>query len=133
MHACVRRRIEASNPDAITGEASSNTYTSAMGVYLRRAGLLRACAHACARVCACACEARFTCDVRACATRPLLLALPCRGSSSNRATNVTMPQLLREASPWLRSIVLFREPADRYASAYYYYGWVAVVVVVVVW
>lgn len=40
----------------------------------------------------------------------------------SRKTDVTMPQLMREASPWLRSIVIFRDPVERYTSAFYYYG-----------
>uniref|UniRef100_A0A7S3R6I9 Sulfotransferase n=1 Tax=Dunaliella tertiolecta TaxID=3047 RepID=A0A7S3R6I9_DUNTE len=72
------RSIETQDPNGITGEASSNTYTAAMGVYLR-------------------------------------------GASWGRNTNVTMPQLLWEASPWLRSIIIFRDPVERYTSAFYYY------------
>jgi hypothetical protein len=44
----------------------------------------------------------------------------------DRDTNVTMPELLREASPFLRNIIIFRNPADRYYSAFYYYRWAAV-------
>lgn len=65
----------------ITGEASSNTFTAARGVYLRGPTMTRT-------------------DL-----------------------NVTMPELLREASPFLRLIVIFRNPVDRYFSAYYYYRW----------
>ncbi|GLC45471.1 hypothetical protein PLESTB_000317600 [Pleodorina starrii] len=65
-------------PEGITGEASSNTFTSAAGVYLR-------------------------------------------GPSSDRDTTVTMPELMHEASPFLRNIVIFRNPVDRYFSAFYYY------------
>eukprot|EP00967_Tisochrysis_lutea_P011569 scaffold13025_cov19-Tisochrysis_lutea.AAC.1 len=36
-----------------------------------------------------------------------------------------MPQLLWEASPWLRSIIIFRDPVERYTSAFYYYRLVA--------
>lgn len=66
----------------VTGEASSNTFTAANGVYLR-------------------------------------------GPSMNRNTTVTMPELMREASPFLRLITIFRNPVDRYFSAFYYYrcGW----------
>ncbi|GIL90772.1 hypothetical protein Vretimale_16845 [Volvox reticuliferus] len=67
-------------PTGITGEASSNTFTSAAGVYLR-------------------------------------------GPSMDRNTTVTMPELMREASPFLRNIVIFRNPVDRYYSAFYYYRW----------
>lgn len=35
--------------------------------------------------------------------------------------NVTMPELMREASPFLRNIMIFRDPVDRYFSAFYYY------------
>lgn len=67
------------NPMGITGEASSNTYTAAMGVYLR-------------------------------------------GPQWDRKdANATMPDLLWEASPWLRNIIIFRDPIDRYYSAFYYY------------
>ncbi|GFH27486.1 sulfotransfer_1 domain-containing protein [Haematococcus lacustris] len=34
---------------------------------------------------------------------------------------VTLPDLLYEASPWLRLITIFRDPVDRYYSAFYYY------------
>ncbi|GLI66279.1 hypothetical protein VaNZ11_010037 [Volvox africanus] len=68
------------NPQGITGEASSNTFTSAAGVYLR-------------------------------------------GPSMDRNTTVTMPELMREASPFLRNIIIFRNPVDRYFSAFYYYRW----------
>ncbi|GIL90839.1 hypothetical protein Vretimale_16779 [Volvox reticuliferus] len=66
------------NPDGITGEASSNTFTSATGVYLR-------------------------------------------GPSMDRNTTVTLPELMHEASPFLRNIVILRNPVDRYFSAFYYY------------
>lgn len=32
-----------------------------------------------------------------------------------------MPELMREASPFLRNIIIFRNPVDRYFSAFYYY------------
>ncbi|GLI71601.1 hypothetical protein VaNZ11_016865 [Volvox africanus] len=67
-------------PTGVTGEASSNTFTSAAGVYLR-------------------------------------------GPSMDRNTTVTMPELMREASPFLRNIIIFRNPVDRYYSAFYYYRW----------
>ncbi len=35
-----------------------------------------------------------------------------------------MPELMREASPFLRNIIIFRNPVDRYFSAFYYYRWV---------
>eukprot|EP00798_Chlamydomonas_sp_ICE-L_P024282 gene24282-9881_t len=44
-----------------------------------------------------------------------------RGSTSTKDVNVTMPELLREASPFLRLIIIFRNPIDRYFSAFYYY------------
>jgi hypothetical protein len=69
----------ASNPDIITGEASSNTYTSANRVYLR--GLV----------------------------------------NKVQNLNVSMPALLREAQPYLRLVVLLRDPVERYQSAFYYY------------
>ncbi|KAF8065839.1 Herc2 [Scenedesmus sp. PABB004] len=37
--------------------------------------------------------------------------------------NATMPALLREAAPWLRLILLLRDPVERYESAFYYYRW----------
>ncbi|GLC45365.1 hypothetical protein PLESTB_000314600 [Pleodorina starrii] len=67
-------------PDGVTGEASSNTFTSAAGVFLR-------------------------------------------GPSMDRNTTVTIAELMREASPFLRNIVIFRNPVDRYYSAFYYYRW----------
>ena len=66
-------------PQGVTGEASSNTFTSARGVYLRGPAMTRA-------------------DL-----------------------NVTMPELMYESSPFLRLIVIFRDPVDRYHSAFYYY------------
>ena len=39
----------------------------------------------------------------------------------DRNTTVTISELMREASPFLLSIVIFRNPVDRYYSAYYYY------------
>jgi len=48
-----------------------------------------------------------------------------RGASWDRDTNVTMPQLLWEASPWLRNVIIFRDPVERYTSAFYYYRHVA--------
>ena len=63
----------------ITGEASSNTFTSARGVYLRGPAMTR------------------------------------------EDLNVTMPELMRESSPFLRLIIIFRDPVDRYHSAFYYY------------
>ena len=63
----------------MTGEASSNTFTSSRGVYLRGPAMTRA-------------------DL-----------------------NVTMPELMYESSPFLRLIVIFRDPVDRYHSAFYYY------------
>ena len=47
---------------------------------------------------------------------------PRRGPSWNRPDlDVTMPELLHESSPWLRLIMIFRDPVDRYFSAFYYY------------
>ncbi|GIL90771.1 hypothetical protein Vretimale_16845 [Volvox reticuliferus] len=66
------------NPAGITGEASSNTFTSSAGVFLR-------------------------------------------GPSMDRNTTVTIAELMREAMPFLNSIIIFRNPVDRYYSAYYYY------------
>ncbi|GLC68263.1 hypothetical protein PLESTF_000668100 [Pleodorina starrii] len=66
------------NPAGITGEASSNTFTSSAGVFLR-------------------------------------------GPSMDRNTTVTIAELMREASPFLNNIIIFRNPVDRYYSAYYYY------------
>uniref|UniRef100_A0A7S0N6V6 Sulfotransferase n=1 Tax=Chlamydomonas leiostraca TaxID=1034604 RepID=A0A7S0N6V6_9CHLO len=68
-------------PQGITGEASSNTYTAANKVYLR-------------------------------------------GPAWDRADlQVSMPDLMWESSPWLRNIIIFRDPVDRYYSAFYYYRW----------
>ena len=44
-----------------------------------------------------------------------------RGPSWDKNTSVTMPELMREASPFLRLITIFRNPVDRYFSAFYYY------------
>ena len=49
----------------------------------------------------------------------------------NKKTNVTMPQLLYESSPFLRLIVIFRNPVDRFFSAFYYYRWDGVTAAVV--
>ncbi|KAG2441828.1 hypothetical protein HXX76_003436 [Chlamydomonas incerta] len=73
-------KIRSKDANAITGEASSNTFTAAAGVYLR-------------------------------------------GPSWDRNTTVTMPELMREAAPFLRNIIIFRNPVDRYYSAFYYYRW----------
>jgi hypothetical protein len=32
-----------------------------------------------------------------------------------------MPDLMYESSPWLRLVLIFRDPVDRYYSAFYYY------------
>lgn len=37
-------------------------------------------------------------------------------------TNVTLAELIREAQPYQRLIVLFRDPVTRYYSAFHYYG-----------
>ncbi|KAL6759191.1 hypothetical protein V8C86DRAFT_1350553 [Haematococcus lacustris] len=75
------QKISSAEPQGITGEASSNTFTAAMGVYLRGPAWDR--------------------DLK----------------------GVTLPDLLYEASPWLRLITIFRDPVDRYYSAFYYYRW----------
>lgn len=73
-----------SNLIGITGEASSNTFTSARGVYLR-------------------------------------------GPTMDKAhINVTISDLIREAQPYQRQIVIFRDPVERYQSAFYYYRCVCV-------
>eukprot|EP00798_Chlamydomonas_sp_ICE-L_P018180 gene18180-24616_t len=45
----------------------------------------------------------------------------CRGVGWPRKLNVTLPQLLWEATPFARFIVMFRDPVDRYYSAFNYY------------
>lgn len=62
---------------ALAGEASSNTFTSANGIYLRG----------------------FRGD------KPLTTAA---------GVNATMPALLREAQPYLRLILMLRNPITRY-------------------
>jgi len=69
----------ASHKTAITGEASSNTFT-ASEVYLRG-----------------------------------------HNPKRNNPEDVTIAELIREAQPYTRLIVLFRDPVERYFSAYYYY------------
>ncbi|KAG1676849.1 hypothetical protein FOA52_010358 [Chlamydomonas sp. UWO 241] len=64
----------------ITGEASSNTFTSARGVFYR-------------------------------------------GPRMTEDMDVNIAQLMREASPFLRLIMIFRNPVERYYSAFYYYRW----------
>jgi hypothetical protein len=76
-----------SRPDAITGEASSNTFTSSNGIYLRG----------------------FRGDK------------PWETWAGSAGRNASMPALLREAQPYLRLIVMLRDPVDRYYSAYHYY------------
>ncbi|KAG1668654.1 hypothetical protein FOA52_001260 [Chlamydomonas sp. UWO 241] len=44
-----------------------------------------------------------------------------RGVRWPRTLNVTLAQLLWEATPWARFIVLMRDPVSRYYSAYHYY------------
>ncbi|KAI8472649.1 MAG: P-loop containing nucleoside triphosphate hydrolase protein [Monoraphidium minutum] len=48
-----------------------------------------------------------------------------RGRAAGRpdALNVTMPRLLREAAPYLRLILMLRDPGERLYSAYHYYRW----------
>jgi hypothetical protein len=47
--------------------------------------------------------------------------------------NITMPQLMYESSPFLRLIVIFRNPVDRYFSAFYYYRWGALTAAFGLW
>lgn len=77
LFAPAAERIRTS-PSAITGEASSNTFTSARGVFFR-------------------------------------------GAAAHRNMSATMPDLLREAQPYLRLVAIFRDPVDRWYSAFYYY------------
>ena len=51
-------------------------------------------------------------------TPPTLHSL--RGVQWPRKLNVTLAQLLYEATPWARFIVLMRDPVARYYSAFYY-------------
>lgn len=51
----------------------------------------------------------------------LLCPTFCSGPSMERNTTVTMPELMREAVPFQLNIIIFRNPVDRYYSAYYYY------------
>jgi N-acetylgalactosamine 4-sulfate 6-O-sulfotransferase len=45
-----------------------------------------------------------------------------RGPTMNKAhINVTISDLIREAQPYQRQIVIFRDPVERYQSAFYYY------------
>jgi N-acetylgalactosamine 4-sulfate 6-O-sulfotransferase len=37
--------------------------------------------------------------------------------------DVNIAQLMREASPFLRLVMIFRNPVERYYSAFYYYRW----------
>jgi hypothetical protein len=46
---------------------------------------------------------------------------PWEGFAGQHGANITLPALLREVQPYLRLIVLFRDPVDRYHSAFYYY------------
>ncbi len=49
----------------------------------------------------------------------------CRGRTMDRypdKMNVTIAELLREAQPYLRLLLIFRDPVDRYYSAFHYYG-----------
>lgn len=135
-----------SRPNAITGEASSNTFTSANGVYLRGAAahgretlvVHLLCMHA---VCLRQTRQHTQLQKRCCSGQtPMFCCLLCaacapacaarqgfRGDKPWAAwagpygANVSMPSLLREAAPYLRLIVLFRDPVDRYQSAFYYY------------
>lgn len=73
----------------IAGEASSNTFTSANGIYLR--------------------------GFRG--------ATPFAEWAGAAGTNATLPALLREAQPYLRLILMLRDPVTRYYSAFHYYRW----------
>lgn len=46
----------------------------------------------------------------------------CRGLAALKNTTVTTAELIREAQPYQRLIVLVREPISRYYSAFHYYG-----------
>jgi hypothetical protein len=46
----------------------------------------------------------------------------CRGPQWDKPLNgVTLPDLLHEHEPFLRLIIMFRDPVDRYYSAFHYY------------
>lgn len=45
-----------------------------------------------------------------------------RGMAVRKNTNVTLAELIHEAQPYQRLIVIFREPVSRYYSAFHYYG-----------
>ena len=44
-----------------------------------------------------------------------------RGMTWPRKLNVTLSQYVYSAAPWSRFLVMFRDPVDRYQSAFYYY------------
>jgi N-acetylgalactosamine 4-sulfate 6-O-sulfotransferase len=46
----------------------------------------------------------------------------CRGFSFRRGINATLAEYMYEAQPYLRAIVMMRNPVDRYYSAFHYYG-----------
>jgi hypothetical protein len=62
---------------------------------------------------------QHSCPSRSTRTFPYLPTL--RGPTMTKDTSVTMPQLMYESSPFLRLILIFRNPVERYYSAFYYY------------
>jgi hypothetical protein len=48
---------------------------------------------------------------------------PWQDWAGSAGMNASMPALLREAQPYLRLIVMLRDPVERYYSAYHYYRW----------
>ena len=46
---------------------------------------------------------------------------PIRGLAVRRQLNVTLAELIYEAQPYQRQIVMMREPVSRYYSAFHYY------------
>jgi hypothetical protein len=46
----------------------------------------------------------------------------CSGLAVRRQLNVTLAQLIHEAQPYQKLIVIMREPVSRYYSAFHYYG-----------
>lgn len=113
-------------PMAVTGEASSNTFTGVRHACnsscqalasLQRKLLLQMQpqvstampAEACLRLSSVLLAMTIRCHVQ--------VLTYCRGVSWPRRLNVTLAQLLRDANPWTRLIVLMRDPVDRYQSA----------------